>query len=285
MSEKVKLKGHESFSIREGWITKGLIEVKNNGKLFSKKDVTDILGIGTNMVKSLKYWLITANLIEEEKKCFYRLTELGELIYKFDPYIEDIFTIYMIHIQICTNTNKALIWSIFYNYCNMKEFSKRDLIEQIEYYLNINNYEYNEKMLIDEINILLKTYTNEEKEDNPENNFICPLTELNLIKKVKKDLYYRNSADMDKLNMYIVYYLICKQAGKEISINIDEILKGKNSAGKLLNISKSELNLYLDMLKREKCITINKTAGLNMVYIHKKYELNKIFDLYFGEEI
>ena len=66
--------------------------------------------------------------------------------------------------------------------------------------------EYNEKMLIDEINILLKTYTNEEKEDNPENNFICPLTELNLIKKVKKDLYYRNSADMDKLNMYIVYY-------------------------------------------------------------------------------
>ena len=34
MSEKVKLKGHESFSIREGWITKGLIEVKNNGKLF-----------------------------------------------------------------------------------------------------------------------------------------------------------------------------------------------------------------------------------------------------------
>ena len=37
MSDKVKLKGHESFSIREGWLTKGLFEVKNNSKLFSRK--------------------------------------------------------------------------------------------------------------------------------------------------------------------------------------------------------------------------------------------------------
>ena len=57
MSEKIKMKGHESFSIREGWLTKGLLEVAANPKVFSEKDQTDIFGIGTNMVKSLKYWL------------------------------------------------------------------------------------------------------------------------------------------------------------------------------------------------------------------------------------
>ena len=64
MDNKIKLKGHESFSIREGWITKGIFEIKNNSKLFSEKNLTDILGIGTNMVKSLKYWLITSGIIK-----------------------------------------------------------------------------------------------------------------------------------------------------------------------------------------------------------------------------
>ena len=68
MADKIKMKGHESFSIREGWLTKGLIEVSNNSKVFSEKDQTDIFGIGTNMVKSLKYWLQATSLINDNKK-------------------------------------------------------------------------------------------------------------------------------------------------------------------------------------------------------------------------
>ena len=29
MDNKIRLKGHESFSIREGWITKGIFEIKS----------------------------------------------------------------------------------------------------------------------------------------------------------------------------------------------------------------------------------------------------------------
>ena len=114
MNKKVKLKGHESFSIREGWLTKGIYEVKNDEKLFSKKNLTDILGMGTNMVKSLKYWLQTSKIIEESKKNEYKLSELGELIYKYDPYLEDIFTLYFIHINIIKNIEKAYIWKFVF---------------------------------------------------------------------------------------------------------------------------------------------------------------------------
>ena len=58
MTRKIKMKRHESFSIREGWLTKGISGVKKNNKIFSSQDATDILGIGTNMVKSLKYWMM-----------------------------------------------------------------------------------------------------------------------------------------------------------------------------------------------------------------------------------
>lgn len=283
MDNKIKLKGHESFSIREGWITKGIFEIKNNSKLFSEKNLTDILGIGTNMVKSLKYWLITSGIIKETKKTEYELTELGRLIEKYDPYMEDLFSLYFVHISITTNIEKARIWNIFFNKCNIKNFSKRELLEQIEYILETENLEYNEKMLIDEISILLKTYTIDEKTGTPENNFTCPLTELKLVRKIDRDVYQKEKSSLNILNPYIVYWCLINQTDGN-SINIDDLIKGNNSVCKLLNLDKMLLNEYLDILKKENLITVNRTAGLNMVYINKRYSLKEIFEKYFERE-
>lgn len=282
MDNKVKLKGHESFSIREGWLSKGIYEIKNNENLFLNKDLTDVFGIGTNMVKSLKYWLQTSNLIEENKKNKYKLSELGELIYKYDPYLEDIFTLYFIHINIVKNIDKAYIWNLFFNKCNINSFSKKDLIEQMKYLLDDENMEYNENILGDEISVLLKIYTIDEKNDTPENNFTCPLTELKLVKKNFKDNYSKEKSIISNLNELVVYYLILEQ-NKE-SISIEDLLKLDNCVGKLLNLDKTLLNEYLEILKRQKLITINRTAGLNMIYINKRMNLEEIFKKYFGKE-
>ncbi len=284
MNNKVKLKGHESFSIREGWLAKGIFEVSKNPKIFSEKNLTDIFGIGTNMVKSLKYWLIVSNLIIEDKKNSYVLSELGKLIKDKDPYIEDIFSLYFIHIYIVQNEERALIWNLFFNKCNLTEFTKIDLQARIEYILKSNNLEYNAKILNDEISALLKTYTNEQKNDTPENNFTCPLVELKLIKKLDKDIYVKEKSSMNNLDPYVVYWVLINQAKEKDSINIEELLRADNSVGKLLNLDKILLNDYLDILKRMGLITLNRTAGLNMVYINKKYSLKEIFEIHFGKE-
>ena len=62
MEIKLKLKRHESFSIREGWLAKGIKNVREYRNVFALPNATDILGIGTNMIKSLKYWM-TARLL------------------------------------------------------------------------------------------------------------------------------------------------------------------------------------------------------------------------------
>lgn len=284
MNNKVKLKGHESFSIREGWLTKGIFEISKNPKIFSEKNLTDIFGIGTNMVKSLKYWLVVSNLIIEDKKNGYALSELGELIKDKDPYIEDIFSLYFIHTYIVQNEERALIWNLFFNKCNLIEFSKDDLQARIEYILKSNNLEYNVKILNDEISALLKTYTNEQKNDTPENNFTCPLVELKLIKKLDKDIYIKEKSSINNLDPYVVYWVLINQAKERDSINIEELLKEDNSVSKLLNLDKILLNDYLDILKRMGLITLNRTAGLNMVYINKKYTLKEIFEIHFRKE-
>ena len=283
MSKKVKMKGHESFSIREGWLTKGLLEVYSNPRVFSEKNQTDIFGIGTNMVKSLKYWLQATMLIKENKKNEYKLSNLGQLIFDNDRYIEKKITLFLIHLNLIMNKDKALIWNLFFNKCHFKSFSKKDLFEQISEILEVDNYEFNENVLLDEISVLLKTYTIDENEGTPEDNFICPLTELKLIKKVSKDNYQRENANVSSLSKYVVYWCMLQQT-KENNISIDELINGDNSVCNLLNIDKISLNAYLDMLKKDNYITINRTAGLNMIYFNKKIDLEDIFKLeYEGE--
>ena len=65
MEDKITLKGNGSFYIREGWLTKGLVEIEKNPELFSKKyfEGADALGVGSVMAKSIKYWLMAAGLI------------------------------------------------------------------------------------------------------------------------------------------------------------------------------------------------------------------------------
>lgn len=53
---KMKFKGHETFFIRKGWLNKGMRNVVKDPYVFMgvNGNPTDILGIGTNMVKILE---------------------------------------------------------------------------------------------------------------------------------------------------------------------------------------------------------------------------------------
>lgn len=52
-----KLKGHETFALRDGWLNKGLAKVDANPKVFSENHGADALGVGSNMAKAIRYWL------------------------------------------------------------------------------------------------------------------------------------------------------------------------------------------------------------------------------------
>lgn len=280
MEIKLKLKRHESFSIREGWLAKGIKNVKEYGNVFALQNATDILGIGTNMVKSLKYWMTATRLIEEKNREI-MLSDFGSIINEYDPYLEDIFSWWLIHINMITNIDDAYIYNLFFNKCNIKTFTKRELYEKLYALLINEKLTFNENILQDEVNMIIKTYTIDEKIDNPENNFICPLSELNLLKKIDRDTYEKNRPEIRNLPFWVVYYIICLLLDDRDNISIDELLKEENSPAKLLNMDKNLINEYLDEMKKNDLIIINRTAGLNMVYLKKKLSLNEIAEEYF----
>ena len=74
-----------------------------------------------------------------------------------------------------------------------------------------------------------------------------------------------------------------KLDGKD-SVSINDLLTGENSAGKLLNLTRPRLNEYLDQLRARGYITINRTAGLDMVYFDKNITAKQVLIDYYTQE-
>lgn len=63
----MRFRAHDTFFIRKGWLYKGMKNVVRDRTVFmgNNGNPTDILGIGANMVKSLRYWLQAVGLTAE----------------------------------------------------------------------------------------------------------------------------------------------------------------------------------------------------------------------------
>ena len=123
----IRLKGHEKFHLREGWITKGLFGVQNNPRIFTGNDGSEQLGVGTNMVKSIKYWMLAMGLISEDQRNGAILTPMGSLIASYDAYVEDYFTLWLLHSHIAKNEYRSIVWYLFFNKCDVDEFTKEEI--------------------------------------------------------------------------------------------------------------------------------------------------------------
>lgn len=157
----IRLKGHEKFHLREGWITKGLYGVDKNPKVFTGNEGTDQLGVGTNMVKSIKYWMLAMGLIGEEQKNGAKLTELGKLIFKYDAYLEDDLTLWLLHSYLAKNAFRSTVWYLFFNKCQADEFTKEELFillkKELIAYAETDTFP--ESSLRDDIDVMLNMYS------------------------------------------------------------------------------------------------------------------------------
>lgn len=280
---KLRLKRHGTFSIREGWLEKAIHIIANSGdnkSLFSKDNGVIEFGIGSMMVTSLRYWLIATDIIDERTN---QLSEFGRLLLGFDPYLDDEFSWWMIHEKLASNYKDAPILNIIFNEFKPKNFKKQDLNEFVLEYLKDNAIEFSSESGVDsDITVFLKTYTNEVVTD-PEDNLNSPLGKLDLIQKDKDGSYSFIQPRHDRLNYLVVYYNILNCLGNSDSVHISELMNTNNSPTKLLKMDKNLFYLYLNEFKREGLITVNRTAGLNMVYIHEKLSERQIFEKYFME--
>ena len=112
--------GHETFSVREGWLFKGLRMLIEDPDLLGDEFVADHLGVGRNMAKSIRHWLVATELAYRgegrvHNKTPLRVTELGRLVNDHDPYFLEIGTWWALHANLVRNRDDAATWVWFFN--------------------------------------------------------------------------------------------------------------------------------------------------------------------------
>ena len=193
----MKFRAHDTFFIRKGWLNKGMKYVYRKPNVFVDKNENpmDILGIGANMVKSLRYWLQVVGLTEENKsgQRIQRLTELGKSVFVHDRYIEELGTLHLLQYKLATNKENATAWYFFFNEFFMSEFTKEDFVRSLENFVLMNdeNFSVALRSLNDDFLCIVNTYLSRYKTHtgkiSPENNIDCPLGELGLIDILNKE--------------------------------------------------------------------------------------------------
>jgi hypothetical protein len=235
----------------------------------------DVLGIGANMVKALRYWLQAVQLTEEPKsgRRFQTLTEFGELIWDNDKYMEEIGTLWLLHYKLASNMSNATAWYYFFNDFKLIEFSYADFKTHISNFLWQHNREVAESSIVDDYNCILRTYLSRVKTSrekvNPEENTDCPLGELGLIDIVdgKKKIYKKSQPKKDTLPLLILLAVILEQARGENFVRISSIQNGENNAGNIFNLDTIMLINLLYQIELMGYIKVVRTAGLDVIEI------------------
>lgn len=281
---KIKLQGHEKFSLREGWLNKGLIKVYDDPSIFQGKNGPDEFGIGNNMVKSLRYWMKAFGLMTESPSKGASLSPIGRLILANDPYFEDTFTIWILHSYIAKNADEATSWFIYFNRIDADDLDKEQ-IEQImlrEIKKYATGITFSEKSVKNDLDVLLNMYSKTKAVVDPEDKSISPLAQLNLIKNLD-GRYSKNHPDRKSIDELLVLYELVQMFSDKETISIDEVINGEKGLSKIYQISAVVANEIIDRLDTLGYIRVNRTAGLDVIYKTTELSALDILELHYKE--
>lgn len=281
----MKFKAHQSFFIRKGWLGKGLRKVAENEYIFIERngeEAMDKLGLGSNMVKSLRYWMQACELATEPThgKRHQSLTQVGKLILERDPHLEETGTLWAVHVNLVSQAELATSWFVFFNEFAMRTFTAGDFVETVRKYVaGQSDKEYSAKSFEDDFSCILQTYVPYEmlkgKPSSPENLIDCPLGDLGLIEvdNRTRKTYRKCSPTLSALPREMVAYTILRMlqrssveaAGAEVAI--DGLLHDRLSPGKLMNLDSQGLLQKLYELEDAGFARVVRTAGLDVIRI------------------
>ena len=281
----MKIRAHETFSIRKGWIHKGVKNILVYPRLFTDKNINpcDILGIGTNMVKSLRYWMTAVGIMEEVSEGnqkVQKLTRLGEIIDEYDKYYEEDGTNWLLHYMLAKNEEFATAWYWFFNIFKINSFDKQLFVRELSEFLHTEyDYDGSEKMLGDEFDCIIKTYCSKGKDVSPEDINECPLTDLHLIEVSDNKDYKKHTPDRDAIHPLIILAVISEQAyiSKKKEVLITDLLNKECNVGRIFNLDRATCFYY----QKGGYLEIVRTAGLDVIQLKQQYDFYDIIVSYY----
>lgn len=237
--------GHETFTLREGWLVKGVKLLKTDpGVFFNKNELAYALGVGVNMGRSIEHWLLATKLVTKlplkearKENTKYQLTELGSLIHKHDPYMIQEETWWLLHLNLVQNPEYAATWDWFFNDHGELKFEKPVLIQKIINREELISKRVPSKNTIErDVTCFLSTYAYSVSREvkDPEDDYGSPFQDLRLMSYQKNSGTYELLRRPRKINPELFLYSLNKTVGEKLgSLDITLSWLNKQRGGPL----------------------------------------------------
>lgn len=285
---KYTFSGHDSFQCRQLWLKKGYDYVQE-GKNFNDEDAVVKLGVGKNMVSSIRFWLKAFNIIDNKDI----LTEFGKRLFDnengYDPFLEDEASLWLLHYQLVKN-GFASIYTIIFN-----EFRKEKLFFNKEIFVNYvrrigegnSELNFNENTVGKDFTVFTNLYKNDPESKDVEDSFSGILSEIELLKttrKGKEEQFYVENTERYNLPEAVVLFTILDNPNYGNSISLNSLEFDLNSPGSIFALNRSGLmNKISEIVGEFTDLTFTDQAGIKELQFKKKSDAYKILDAYYGK--
>ena len=272
---KAKFTGHDTFSLRYGWLYKAINYLNSGGKLQTSNEKSTRsaiveLGVGKNMVNAIRYWSEASSIIAVSNfnnVIEHRVSEHGKYLFGSldvqgkDPYLENPASVWLLHFWLNFNDKQLTAYRYFFNFSNIQYFEKIKLVTEFtdDTQRLVTNAVGIDTTLKKDIDCFLSTYCTKFKSVSAkkkfsvnEDHFNSPLAELNLVQDVGGGFYISGLSERPDLPMEIFIYALIKftrfetEDSKVLTVNFDSLLSKPYSPGRIFRLSEAGLGQKLD---------------------------------------
>lgn len=289
--QKISFSGHESFICKQFWLKK-VFDFCDHRLKFSDDTAVVNLGVGKNMVASLRYWGKAFGILKDDDTP----TELAYFLFGpdgKDPYQEDLGTSWLLHYQLVSQNRASIYYFVFNEFRRERiDFTKDHLHHFIRRKCEeVSPKFYTANTVHNDINVFFRNYLKPMRDEKVEveEDFSGILLDLDLIRQYKQRTedkitsWYRIEGQ-DRLDLppEIVLYAILDNYPGQSTINFRELQVGLNSPGLIFALNSEGLyNKLSQITQLYPDITYTETAGNQVLQFKKDFNAQAILNEYY----
>lgn len=246
--------------MRSGWLKKGIDALDADPGVFTSDEALVVLGVGKNMVTSIRHWLIVTRMAEETVvggTRRMRPTELGTLIFGdrhemgWDSFFEDDATLWLLHWQLAGPGSLAFTWAWTFNHFREYQFTKEELANAVVGGTNGRiGKPPSQETIGRDVECLLHTYVTPETASATDDALDCPLQGLGLLRAGYDKQYRFQFGPKPSLPGRLFYYALDKywewKHPNAVTVALRDICYDEGSPGLVFKIDEDTVMEYLD---------------------------------------
>ena len=289
--------GHETFPFRYTWLRKAMDFVADDPEAFGREDAMVELGVGKNMVRSMRHWAMATGVLREVEHSRGRAlvaTDFGRGLLGadgWDPFLEDHGTLWILHAQLASSPDWATTWYWVFNHLPQPEFTKVDLARWLMSFARERGFNrVAETSVRRDIDCFVRTYVASDagRKTPVEDTLDCPLVELGLVREFGTRGQYLVSRGSqptlpDELVAWRLVELLDRLQLTTGTVSLEKVAYAPGSPGRVFCLTEDALVARLERLAdvTSGALSFDDTAGLRQILVTRRPSPRDILARYY----